>query len=382
MNQFMNPVFYKHYMDTYQQTLEELVQIPAPSGDEELRTAHCERWLREHHISNFRRDQSGNLIVWTGQSDASCIDLALIAHLDTVFGPDTDLRLKKEHDIWTCPGIGDNTANVVNLLYLIEYIFHYTSGQNHNYIFVFDSCEEGLGNLKGCRGLFAEYGHRIKKTAAVDLYLKDLFAQTIGSIRYEVTVKTKGGHSYLDFGNANAIQILSELISELYQYQIHPEENTTYNVGCINGGTSVNTIAQQASMLFEYRSLCSDSLKKCDDFFHETISGMRNDNAEIEVIQKGTRPCQEEADKTEMSRLINLRQQSLQAVDLPHCEPGSASTDCNIPMSLGIPSICFGTVCGGGAHTLTEWINIGSMPAGMASLIQFYLQFEQGKSGN
>ena len=165
-----------------------------------------------------------------------------------------------------CPGVCDDTVCVAILLVYSKYLKQSKYVPRRSLLFSANSCEEGLGNLKGARQLFSDYKN-ISKMFTLDGSYHHIVNKSVGSHRYKVVVKTEGGHSYNAFGNKNAIAILSQIINKIYEIEVPVNGNskTTYNVGLISGGTSVNTIAQSAEMLCEYRS---DDLK-CFDIMKE-----------------------------------------------------------------------------------------------------------------
>ena len=163
-------------------------------------------------------------------------------------------------------------------------------------LFVANSCEEGLGNLKGTRQIFKDFEGRIKQFVSYDsASLSRVASECVGSHRYEVTVKTEGGHSYGRFGNKNAIAELSKIITKIYEIEVPCVEGskTTYNVGGISGGTSVNTIAQEAKMLCEYRSTHAECLAVMKAKFEEIFESAKSEKVEVLVELIGERPCSE-----------------------------------------------------------------------------------------
>ena len=194
---------------------------------------------------------------------------------------------------------------------------------------------------------------------------------------YKVVVKTEGGHSYNAFGNKNAIAILSQIINKIYEIEVPVNGNskTTYNVGIISGGTSVNTIAQSAEMLCEYRS---DDLK-CFDIMKQSFHNIFNDikekypMVEIDVELAGDRPCMGNVDKEEMEKLTQFVKNVQAKCTNCEIEVKSGSTDCNIPHSLGIPAICVGVYEGGGVHTREEYLKKDSIINGLDILHQILI---------
>ena len=189
--------------------------------------------------------------------------------------------------------------------------------------------------------------------------------QAVGSRRYRIAIDTEGGHSYGNFGNRNAIAYLASLIDTLYTVKVPQEGTTTYNVGTISGGTSVNTIAQHAEMLYEFRSDCRRSLEIMEAHLQAAIAFYRTKGVTVTVTPVGDRPCSGDVDESGMAALrrraeeATLRHYGRQLV----CTPGS--TDCNIPLSLGVSAICVGCYAGAGAHTREEYIEISSLQPGL-----------------
>ena len=206
-------------------------------------------------------------VIFPLNCDSSDEITVFVAHTDTVF-PDTEsMPYFDDGEKVHCPGVADDTASVVVLLMTAKYFVENKIVPPKGVMFVCNSCEEGLGNLKGTRQLFNDYKDRIGRFISFDSNLNVVADRCVGSHRYEVEVLTEGGHSYGAFGNNNAIEKLSSLITEIYKTEVpqKPGTRTTYNVGTISGGTSINTIAQNAKMLCEYRS----DDRECLDHHHQ-----------------------------------------------------------------------------------------------------------------
>ena len=349
--------FTTEHIPLLEKTLEELVQIPAPSYAEEKRRKYCERWLEQFEIE-YKIDKKGNLFVPYQQKEGK-ENIMFLAHMDTVFKETVPLDVKKQGDIWKCPGIGDNTVNVVLMLLLAKFLKEYQPCFQKGIYLALDTCEEGLGNLAGSRQLMQDHAQRLSGVIAFDLYRDKIYTGCIGSLRYEITAWTPGGHSFLDFGMPNAIEVLTQLLTQLYQYR--PIPCTTYNVGIIRGGTSVNTIAQEASMLFEYRSDSAGELKKCRAYLEKCLTQVsKRQGVRIQCKTVGERPCMEKADEKKIESMACICRKKLKEATGILPEAAKASTDCNIPLSLGIPSVCVGFFRGGKAHTTEEWIDMST----------------------
>lgn len=357
-------------------TLEELVQIPAPSFKEGKRAEYCLQWLEANGVLGAYIDSYDNVVVsypFVDRKDKnvsySCL---FLAHLDTVFPDEVKLELKKDADRWFCPGIGDDTANVVVLMEVVRYLFAQKPYPAQPVLFALNTGEEGLGNLKGCRGVMKAYEGQIGAVVAFDLYQKNIYTNCVGSIRYKVEVKAEGGHSWMDFGKTNAIERMSAILQDLYRYQPVGGVKTTYNVGLIEGGTSVNTIASAGNFLFEYRSESGQAMEQGDVYLKQVLEKHRCEGTEISCTVVGERPCCKDVDTERQGWLAQRVSQAAKSVTERKPEEGVASTDCNIPLSVGIPAVCIGLVEGGGAHTIEEWIHPSSMKDGLVMAVKIY----------
>jgi len=358
-------IYIEENQDMLYKLLWELCHIPAPSHHEEKRAEFCRRWLEEQGAKGVFIDDALN-VIYPYACDKHKEAVLFMAHMDTVF-PDMELMDVQVRDgKLFAPGAGDDTANVAILLMIARYFAIYTPKTSYGVIFAANSCEEGLGNLKGSIALVKRYQKRLRQVVSFDGYIDEICNCAVGSMRYQVEVKTEGGHSYFDFGRPNAIVYLSHIIEEIYRYQV-PEDGskTTYNVGCISGGTSVNSIAGQAGMLYEFRSDSRDSMRIVKKDFEELIEKFRQAGTEVTVELVGERPCGVKDSKNPKQKALEELCQNViwkRTGRLPGFT--SASTDCNIPFSLGIPAATIGLCTGGGAHTRQEWILIDSLKDG------------------
>ena len=304
--------------------------------------------------------------------------VVFMAHIDTVF-PDTEPMPFIEKDgLFYSPGVTDDTGNLASLLIAERYILKNSVPTTCGMVFVANSCEEGLGNLKGSRAIVARYGKRIKEFITVDgTNLSRIVNGAVGSHRYRITVKTEGGHSYGAFGNRNAIACLSSMINTLYTVKVpvDGDSKTTYNVGVISGGTSVNTIAQDAEMLYEYRSTSRKCLSEMENMLNKVIEAYRATGIEVEVERIGDRPCTGELDKDAHERLIEKARVSIKRVLGKDAYLSYSSTDANTPLSQGIPAICMGGAVGGRCHTREEWLDPESLLDGSRLLLDFMTNY-------
>lgn len=343
--------------------LKNLASIPAPSHYEEKKAAFVEKWLKEQGAEGVYIDEACNVLFPYGCSEEREI-VVFMAHMDVVF-PDTEpFTVTEEGDKLFAPGIKDDNADLTNLLMCIKYLLEYRPVMSVGLLFAANSCEEGLGNLKGSRQIYKDYGGRVRECISFDGNLDRIVNRAVGSKRYRISVKTEGGHSYNAFGNDNAIYELARLLRSLYEIQVPQKAKTTYNVGKIEGGTSINSIAESASMLYEYRSEDKECLEEMETAFERVISGYREDGLDVEVEVLGVRPCGNHVDQNALGRLTNRHMEIIRQFTDQEVIAGPGSTDANTFLAHGIPSNVIGTAIGGCTHTREEWILTESLRTG------------------
>lgn len=397
------------YAESCRQELHDLIcqlaVIPAPSHKEEKRADFCLHWFHENGLKQAFIDDAGNVVVpipacsaeaackkeaacpaetdckeeTACPADADCKECShskdytvFMAHMDVVFPDESPLPLVEADGIIHCPGIMDNTANLVNLMmtarYLHDSLLQEGTLPNGPFLFVCSVGEEGLGNLKGVRAICERYGSDIKAFYALDLTMDQYTALAVGSLRYKLTITTPGGHSFLDFGKPNANHLMALFLCGFYQLPIPEEGHTSYNAGVVEGGTSVNTIAQKASALLEIRSDCFESMSELEQAFLSYVESRQADLPEdcsLQLSCIGHRPCEKNVAKEPRQVMFQQVESIIQQVTGEIPRPISCSTDCNIPLSMGIPSVCLGTCTGAGAHTREEWAEAASFLKGL-----------------
>lgn len=361
------------------ETLKELCAIPAPSHLEHKRAEYCKKWLENVGAEGVYIDEALNVIFPINAEGSDELTI-IVAHTDTVFPDLEPMPYVDDGEKVHCPGVGDDTASVVVLLALAKYMVEKKISAPKGLLLVCNSCEEGLGNLKGTRQLFKDFEGRIAQFISFDgATLYGCADKCAGSHRYEVEVTTEGGHSYGKFGNANAIAELAKIITEIYKIQVPQKEGTktTYNVGGISGGTSVNTIAQSAKMLCEYRSSDRECLAIMQEKFEKIFAEAKSDKVGVKVELIGDRPCSNIEDE-KLNDLRKMMSEITLEVAGQEIVYRSSSTDCNIPLSLGIPAICIGVYTGGGSHTREEWVEKASLVPGLIKAIKIMERIVEG----
>ncbi len=357
--------------------IRKLSKIPSPSGMELKKAEFIRDYLIKNSAEDVVIDDVYN-VLYPYNCEGKDEIILFMAHTDTVF-PDTDeMPFWEDDEKMYSPGVGDDTACVAVLLSVAKYIAQNKPKSDKGILIALNSCEEGLGNLKGIRKIMENYGKRIKEAYTFDGQYTHIVNKCVGSYRYEITFKTEGGHSFNAFGNRNAIRAMADFINRLYECEIPKEDGskTTYNVGTVEGGTSVNTIAQSAKMLYEYRSDSVECLKKMESFFYETVENFKKTNlADIEVKTLGIRPCADGVDEKKLKEISEKVIEISKKHSGVECIANSGSTDCNIPMSMGIPAVCVGSYIGKGMHTREEYIIKDSIPTGLKIAFELILGY-------
>lgn len=270
--------------------LKELGRIPAPSHHEEQRASFVRDWFLSAGANEVWIDDAGNVLCKFGCDHFDDITV-FMAHMDIMFEDRTPIPMKQEGRILKAPEIRDDTANLVNLMMMTKYLIENQSRQNTGILIAADTCEEGLGNSDGCREIMENYGNRVKAFYSFDAYQGMCMNGAVGSHRYKIEILTEGRHSYRDFGNDNAIAVAADLIWDLYSFTVPKEARTTYNVGRIEVGTTVKSIAESAVILYEYRSERESCLEQMKSSFFSVIEKYRSAGKRINVQVLGIRPA-------------------------------------------------------------------------------------------
>jgi tripeptide aminopeptidase len=339
-----------------------LTAIPAPTFQEQLRGEFFKERFTELGLQNVRVDEHGNIFGFRpGRGDGP--KLVVSAHLDTVFPEGTDVVAKEMDGKIFAPGIADDGRGLAALLTLIRALGRTNIQTVGDIVFVATVCEEGLGDLKGVKGLFHE-GHNIDGFISIEPGTpEEITYLATGSRRYRITYTGPGGHSFGDFGTPSAIHALGRAIAMVSNLEVSENPKTTFNVGTISGGTSVNTISANASMVIDMRSTSHEELLKLEEQVLAIVYksaeeenqrwGKNLINVGLELV--GDRPAgSQSADAI-------IVQSALAAARVLGFEPklnNPSSTDSNVPISLGVPAITLGGGGNyGGCHTLEEFFD-------------------------
>ncbi len=341
-----------------------ITEIPAPPFMEDERAEWYLEALRDLGVDEAYRDEEGNVIAVREGTVGDRV-LVVSAHLDTVFPEGTDVTVQFRGDTLYAPGVGDDSRGLAMLLTVLRAMNETEIRTEDDVWFVGTVGEEGLGDLRGVKHLFREGGPQIDAFISVDGGGDTrVLNQALGSRRYRITYQGPGGHSWGDFGMGNPAHALGRAI-ELFDQRaaefVADGPRTSYNVGRIGGGTSVNSIPYEAWMEVDMRSIDQDRLAAIDALFVETVTEALEEqnrrtpdgpSLEVDVDMVGDRPS------GEIDPGTPFVQRTLAAVAHFGFEPylARASTDSNVPISMGIPAVTIGRGgAGGGAHSLDEW---------------------------
>jgi tripeptide aminopeptidase len=361
---------------------QEMARIPAPPFGESARAAWLAERFREVGLDDVRIDDVGN--VFGTHPGFGRRYVALSAHIDTVFPPNTPLNIRQQGSRIYGPGVSDNGAGVVAMLGIAALLRAVRIRHALPFVFIGNVGEEGEGDLRGMRHIFST--PRWKDSIAYSVVLDGAGADTIvaealGSRRFEVIVRGPGGHSWSDFGAPNPIVILAEAIKTFTSTPVPSTPKTTFNIGVIRGGTSVNSIPESASMKVDVRSTSMAEMERLEQSLRlalnravedETMAAEMRSPAQkrpgvtCEIVVIGNRPAGE---LQPGARILQV----LRAVDAQlgnAAQVQRASTDANIPLSLGQEAIAIGGGgSGGGAHTLQEWFDSGGRELGLKRIL-------------
>jgi tripeptide aminopeptidase len=351
--------------------------IPAPPWGEAARAEWIRARFVELELSDVQQDELGNVFGIRPGADINAPYIALSAHIDTVFPADAVLEVRRDAGKLYGPGISDNSSGIVALLAIAGALKAADIQNVAPILLIANVGEEGEGDLRGMRHIFQQpqWSSRIASLVVLDGAGTDtVIAEALGSRRYEVVVRGPGGHSWSDFGAANPIVALARVIDSFTRTPLPVSPKTTYNIGIIGGGTSVNSIPQSASMRVDTRSASVDQLDRLERALHEAVDSVIPETtgrkkqelltAEVRII--GDRPAADLPAEAQLLKAIRAVDAQLSNTARIH----RASTDANIPLSLGREAIAIGAGgSGGGAHTMGEWYDPAGRDLGLKRIL-------------
>ena len=354
--------------ETVAELAQRICEVPAPTGNE---------WERARLVASLCRDQGyapevdavGNVYIRRGKREDGPV-LMLLAHTDTVFPQTTPISVERQGDILRGPGIGDNSVNVAAMISALGVLDELERESDADIVAVASVGEEGLGNLLGARVAVERYRQSLGAVIAIDGGLGNLVHVAVGSKRWRITVSGPGGHSYGDFGTPSAIHGLGRIIAALAQLEVPQQPKTTLNVGLIEGGTSINTIAAHATALLDLRSTDIAALNQVADRVRSIIEQNAGPGLRTEIEILGERPA---GMRSQADPLVQLAAEAITWLGMePKYE--ASSTDANIPISLNIPAVCIGITQVERAHTLEEFLYVPPIGDGLAQLTRLCIE--------
>ncbi len=334
-----------------------LCEVPAPTAMEAERAALARSRGAALGLGEGSVDAAGNA-VWELPGDPELATLVVTAHLDTVFGPEVLPRVRRRGHVLSAPGIADNSLGVAAALHTAV-VLAAQGGRRGTLVVAANVCEEGLGNLRGMWALWERYGRGPAAWLVIEGGTQgEAEAAGVASRRYRISSRAQGGHSWTDFGSPSAIHGLAHLVAALAGLDPPQSPRTTYNVGEIGGGISVNTIAASAWCLLDLRSETAEGLAEVDARVH-ALAGASSSATGVafDLAVVGERP----------GGMLPPGHWLVRAVDTAAARCGSTlvwksgSTDANVPLSRGAPAVCLGVARGRGLHTLDEEVDISEM---------------------
>lgn len=353
-----------------------ICEIPAPTFEEGERAKYVRSRFTALGLLDVTIDAAGNARgrrPGTGGGPG----LALAAHLDTVFPRGTDVKVKRQGARLAAPGIGDNSVAIAGLLGMIEALNAAGVQTRGDLYLASNTGEEGLGDLKGMKAFMADVKNKVAAAIAVEgMKVNRLIHVAVGSRRYKVTYTARGGHSWGHFGSPSAIHILGRAIADISRLEVPKEPKTTYNVGVIHGGTTVNTIAAEADMLVDMRSVDTGALADLEKRVLAVVERAAKEGdglAKLEMV--GDRPAGAiPADHPVVQTCRAVHQAlGLQTFSEP------ASTDHNVPLGMGLPGVCLSITEGANEHRLDEYIETGPIPVGVKNILLAAVALTAGK---
>lgn len=347
----------------------QLAQIPAPPFGEAARAEWLQYRFRELGLKDIHIDAVGNVVGVLAGEDETAGYVSLSAHIDTVFPAGTPLEIRRERDRLHGPGISDNAAGVIAMLGVAGALRENRLRTSAPIVLIGNVGEEGEGNLRGIRHIFDDtrWKDDIEFSVMIDGAGSDsIIAEGLGSRRFEVRVSGPGGHSWSDFGVPNPIVVLSKIITSFSATELPAKPRTTFNIGVVEGGTSVNSIPERACMRVDIRSIVLSEIERMEEALRRAVEDAKVQDIEIEVRTIGDRPSGELRSDSALLAMVRAVDTHLGITSRMQ----RASTDANIPLSQGREAIALGAGgTGAGAHTIHEWFDPYGRDLGLKRLL-------------
>lgn len=368
--QKFNPALISGYVERVIDLAIAIQQIPAPTFDEQKRAQFVRDQFLSMGLQAVEIDDLYNVYGMMPGEQRDFPGIMVAAHTDTVFSAHTDLSVRRNQETIYGAGLGDNSAGVAGLLVLAQILTDLNYTPPSNLWFVATTREEGLGDLGGMRAAFERLNKRIGAVINLEgLAFGHIYNAGIAVRRYHITATAPGGHSWLHFGRPSAINAILEVGTRIIGLKVPEQPRTTFNIGMIEGGESINSIAAQAGLWLDLRSEDSTALAQLVERVQQIIAAHETDEVRFTIEQVGDRPSGAlPADHP----LVVAALEALERVGFRGTLE-SGSTDANVPLSLGIPAVTIGITRGGNAHRLDEYMEIAPIESGMRQLLMLTL---------
>lgn len=355
--------FLKDDNDKMLKELLELTQIPAFSNHEKVKAERMMEKFQAIGLEDVHMDEVWN-VFGTLKGTKRTPKIMMAAHTDVVFPLDTDLTPTEKDGVWYAPGINDDTHGLADLLTIIRAIQYSRLQFEGDIIFCANVGEEGLGDLRGVKYIFGQPNDIAAFVSLDTPTVGGIIHRGTGSFRYHVMFTGRGGHSFADFGLPNPIHTMGRVIARIADFQVPDVPKTTFNVGVVDGGTSVNTIAAKCSFLLDIRSDSPVELSRLEQELENIVSeAVEQENnrwvhsapVKAEIKKVGERPAGTQPDDC---LIVKIAQEACKAIGIEPELRDETSTDANIPISKGIPALSVGRGGReGGVHTIGEWFD-------------------------
>ena len=363
---------YHQQLDNILAQIVAIQQVAAPTFAEEQRAAAMEAHFRAAGVADVARDALHNVFARLPGRDPARPPLVVSAHLDTVFPATTDLATRRDGALLYGPGIGDNSTGLGGLLVLARTLIDRTLPHDADIYLVANVGEEGLGDLRGMRAVVERFGEQALYVIVEGGLFGQLTHQAVGVRRYRIDVSAPGGHSWGGFGATSAIHVLGQLIAAIDRLDVPAAPKTTYNVGLIEGGTSINTIAHAARLWLDLRSEGAAELERLVAQVMSLLEEMNEQHAAAEdgvrlaATQVGNRPA---GAIDRAAPVVARAEAALRAVGCPEVRYIVSSTDANVPLSRGYEAVCLGLTQSGNSHRPDEYIDVTHLADGLGQLL-------------
>lgn len=340
-------------------------QIPSPTFSEQEKAAFVVDQFQRDGLDEVHIDDAGNALGKIKGGPGK--PLVISAHIDTVHPATMKLSQKSDASRVYGPSIGDNSLGAAALVMIPTLLREQGFTPPGDIWLAGNTGEEGLGDLRGMRALVDQFGAAARAYLVLEgMGLGQIYHRGLGVERYRITARTRGGHSWVDYGKPSAVHHLAAVVAHIVSLTLPRTPRTTLNVGTIQGGTSINTIAAEAHMDLDLRSEEQHTLQAAVTAVRKIVHAAEKEGVSFEMEPIGLRPG---GSIPRSHPLVQFAERCLQEEGVVP-RPEIASTDANIPLSRGMPAICVGLTLGGGAHTASEYIELNPLRQGIGQLLR------------